>query len=321
MIDQIKILVALFETFDKSGLADFRRFLDINRGVTKWFIAADFCLHDEDRPNNVYAFSILPYDATFSSIKDEIRKAIPRDWKKSKNISQSAIGYLANQRRFHIAFVLPQPPAVFYNGPGSNASCIARESISLSIDQLTSQSNNTEIVRKLRDLLQKSASKSFNVKLLADIYILKDFICFVTLLLARETTVEKVSWLPDRDNMTTWCDGVIFDLGIANLLGAAQHLELQIAHETLSVALPRPDSAENAMWFDELIRLPDYVAGILAAWNLARNEIPSEKAKYMVMAQQFVASAENIMVFKVLYDTEFQSSRLLFNSPPKETTN
>src|SRR5450830_980400 len=111
MIDPIGKLGALFETFDKSGLADFRRFLDANPGVTKWYISADFCLHDKDRPNNVFAFSIIPHDAMFESIKDEIRTAIPKDWKKSKNILPAAVAFLADRRRFHIAFVFPQPPA------------------------------------------------------------------------------------------------------------------------------------------------------------------------------------------------------------------
>ena len=136
--------------------------------------------------------------------------------------------------------------------------------------------------------------------------------CFVTLLLARERSVEIVGWLPDRDKMTTWCEGVIFDLGVENLTGVAAHFGINLPMRALQIALPTPDAGKDAMWFDELIRLPDYVAGILAAWNFETNEIPGDKDKYRVMAQEFSASAENIMVFKVRYDTEFQSSRLVF---------
>lgn len=144
---------------------------------------------------------------------------------------------------------------------------------------------------------------------------LMQLFCFVTLLLARERTVEIVGWLPDRDKMTTWCEGVIFDLGIENLIGVAEHFNITIPADGPLIALPTPDATHDAMWFDELIRLPDYVAGILAAWDFETNEIPGDKDKYRVMAQEFAASAENIMVFKVRYDTTgFQSSRLVFGS-------
>jgi hypothetical protein len=312
MIDLFKKFGALFETFDKSGLADFRRFLNENPGVTKWYIAADFCLHDKDRPNNVFAFSIIPHDVMFESIKDEIRTAIPKDWKKSKNILPTAITFLADRRRFHIAFVFPQPPAVFNNGPGSDPRAIARESISLSVDQLIAKGRSADSVRRLKALRQESMANAFNVELLADVFMLMHLFCFVTLLLARERTVQIVGWLPDRDKMTTWCEGVIFDLAVENLAGVAEHFAVNIPQGGPLIALPTPDAAQNAMWFDELIRLPDYVAGILAAWDFETNEIPGEKDKYRVMAQEFAASAENIMVFKVRYDTGFQSCRLVF---------
>lgn len=63
MIQPTDFLRTLFNTFDQSAINDFRGFLAENPQVTKWQIAADFCLHDKERPNNAFAFTIIPYDA------------------------------------------------------------------------------------------------------------------------------------------------------------------------------------------------------------------------------------------------------------------
>lgn len=312
MFEITKKIEVLFETFDQSGRTAFRDFLEQNPSVTKWHISADFCLHDEDRPNNVFAFSIIPYDAMFDEIKDEIQKSIPRDWKKSKIISPEVIKFLHDKRRFHFAFILPLAPQVFYNGDGSDPLAIARESVSMIVNALIKQDRPGDSLRRLRALKQESQANRFNVELLSDLFLLSDFFCFITLILARERRIEMVGWLPDRDKMTTWCEGVVFDVGVQNLIGLAEHFSIAIPDGGPLIAVPTPDAGKEAMWYDELVRLPDYVAGVLAAWNFETNKIPADRDKYRVMAQDFAAFAENIMVFKVRYDTGFQSGRIVF---------
>lgn len=333
MIEPLKKFDALFETFDKSGISDFRRFLNKNSDVRKWFISADFCLHDKERPNNVFAFSIIPCDKEFDEIKLEITNAIPKDWKKTKIISRDSIDLLSDERIFHIAFVLPKSPKVFGNGPGSDSISVARESVSITVRQLIEKGCSGESLRRLQALKRETSSGSFNVRLLSDLYLLNDLFCFVTLLLAREREIEVVGWLPDRDNMTTWCGGVVFNLGVEHLMGLAEYYGITVPPGGPCIALPTPagdnsvteqesersaiesptrEAKSSGMWFDELVRLPDYVAGILAAWDFKANEIPGEKDKYRVMAQDFAAFAMNVMVFKIRYDESFQSSRITF---------
>lgn len=312
MIEITEKINALFATFDQSGRKVFREFLDRNQLITKWHIASDFCLHDEGRPNNVFAFSLIPYDATLQEIKGEIQKAIPRDWKKSRKIPGETIEFLHDKRRFHFAFVLPRTPQVFSNGEGSDPLAVARQSVSMTVDTLIAQERTGDSLRRLKALKQESKANRFNITLLSDIYLLTDFFCFITLLLARERPIEVVGWLPDRDKMTTWCEGVVFDIGVQNLMGLAEHFRIAVPDGGPRIAVPTPDAGQDAMWYDELVRLPDYMAGMLAAWNFETNEIPADRSKYRVMAEDFAAFAENIMIFKVRYDTAFQTSRIVF---------
>ncbi|WP_142811830.1 hypothetical protein [Tepidiphilus olei] len=313
MIQPTDFLGALFETLDKSAIDDFRAFLAANAGVTKWQIAADYCLHDQSRPNNAFAFSVIPYDDYLDVLKGEIRDALPKDLKKTKSIGEDAAAFLVHPRRFHFGFVFRSPPAVFNNGPGSDPRKIARESLAITVEELTKHGRSKENMRRLKALKQHAQASSFNVGLLADMYVLSYLLCFVTLVLARERPVEIVGWFSDRDKMTTWCDGVIWDFGRENLYGLAEHFNIPIPQDMPVIAVPTPDAEKDAMWFDEFIRLPDYIAGIIAAWNFATNELPGDKSKYLQLAEDVVADARNMAVLNVQWGDFVQCSRMVFS--------
>ena len=109
MMDPRDFVKLLFETYDKSAVVDFREFLKTNVGVKKWQIAADFCLDDKERPNDTFAFTLIPYDAYPDDLISEIRRALPKDLKKTKTISGAASEFLRQDRRFHFAFLFPEP--------------------------------------------------------------------------------------------------------------------------------------------------------------------------------------------------------------------
>ena len=81
------------------------------------------------------------------------------------------------------------------------------------------------------------------------------------------------------------------------------------------IALPNKEAVEgeNVMWFDEYIRLPDYIAGILAAWDISTNQLPEGKEKYIQLAEDVVADSKNMVVLKIRYDDAVQCSRIVFN--------
>ncbi|MGH6635250.1 MAG: hypothetical protein ACRED0_03650 [Gammaproteobacteria bacterium] len=271
MIQPTEFLRVFFDTVDKSAIDAFRNFLAANPHVKKWQIAADFCLHDKERPNNAFTFTIIPYDAYPDLLVAEIRGALPKDLKKTKNIERDAAAFLAHPRRFHFGFVMQNAPAVSNNGPGSDPLQVAREILKITVDSMVQQRRSKENVGRLKKLKQEAQAKNFNVELLADLYMLSHLFCFVTLLLARECSVELIGWFSDCDSMTTWCDGMVWDIGRENLYGLAQHFTVPMLPGMPVIAVPTPNAGANAMWFDEFIRLPDYIAGILCARGQGRS--------------------------------------------------
>lgn len=316
-----EFLNCLFSTFDQSAIIDFQAFLKNNPGVTKWQLAADFCLHDTDRPNNVFAFTLIPYDDYLSNINSEISSAIPKDIKRTTEIKEECLAFLRDTRRYHFGFVLKGSPKFFYNGDGSCPLAIARESLDLLLKHLEVIGRSKENTRKIKLLIQAAKANKFNVELLTDLMILISFFCFITLLLARERQVDVMGWFPDRDSMTTWCDGVIWDISNETLAGLSEYFNINLPFDKPIIGIPNPDDKVSAMWFDEFVRLPDYIAGILSAWDLENNKLPGDRSKFIQLAEGVLAKASNIAVIKVRYDDIIACSRILFNPEVSEVSN
>lgn len=177
--------------------------------MKKWHIAADFCLHDKNRPNDVFALTVIPFDDYHHNIKAEIKTALPKDFKKTRDISARSIAFLIDPRRFHFAFILDAPWAMFTDGPASDLRAVARKCLKLTLAAMEKQGRSEEDVAKIKALIQKSLAKKFNVELLADMFLFAYLLCFVTLALARDNDVEVVGWLSDRDkndNVVRWRD-------------------------------------------------------------------------------------------------------------------
>src|SRR5271165_2846905 len=134
MLSPIELARCFFDTFDKSSVALFRRYLAKNPAITKWMIAADFSLHEPSRPLDCMAFTIVPYDAEFHEIGSDVAAALPKDLKKSRDLSPGGAAWLRDTRRLHVVITMKKERLIFYNGTGSDARLVAREHIGKTIE-------------------------------------------------------------------------------------------------------------------------------------------------------------------------------------------
>ncbi|EYC52733.1 hypothetical protein AZ34_00375 [Hylemonella gracilis str. Niagara R] len=311
MIPLPDVFRCLFQTFDGSAVKEFRKFLSSQSVIKKWLITADFCVRDNEKSNSAFAFTVVPYDAYLAEMQEEIRQALPKDIKKTKEISQCGLDLLVNPRRFHFAFIFDHPPDLF-SAPNRDARLeVARNSLQQAIDQLAEIERPADQLKRLKRLKQQSLAKGFNVNLLSDLTLLGLLFSFVTLVLQRERENELIGWFPDRDNMTTWEDGVVWDIALESLAGLGEKFSIAMPSRPICVGAP-PEGDVEALWFDDLVRLPDYIAGLFASWNFEKNLI-DVKPKYKQLATGVAAVATNLAVFKLRYDAAFQASRLVFS--------
>jgi hypothetical protein len=169
---------------------------------------------------------------------------------------------------------------------------------------------SAETIQRLHALRQASLANSFNVELLTDFLLLSWFYPFVSILLARERRINVLGWFSDRDKMTTWSDGVVWDFACETLHGLAERYGISLPNGCPIIGVP---NEEKKMWFDEFVRVSDYIAGLLAAWNFASNEIPAASDKYIRLATDVFADSRNISVIRIDFDEEgtFQCGRLV----------
>ena len=273
-------------------------YLSANPGITKWMISADFALHDPRRPVDCMAFTLIPYDALPDDIHKDVKDALPKDLKKSKELTDDGVAWLRNRRRFHVIVGLNKDRTLFYNDQKTDALTVARGHVDLSLSALN-RANEPEMLARFRKLKQATAANAFNVGLLTDIYILGTLFASLTVAIGRDRSSEIIGWFPDRDNMTNWCDGIWRDYASGNSHGLCRDLDIDMSHTKLVVGAPDRSGGKEVMWFDYLVRSADWFAGALAAWDREQNQLPTEHRKYMQLIEDVISDADNIVCFNL----------------------
>lgn len=286
----------LTETWDQASRTLFRDFLAANPGVTRWIISSDYCLRDNTRPNDCFAFSIIPFEDNLSDIQARIRAALPKDIKNTRYLPQAAVDLLTDPRTFHLVIVVPKDRDVFNNGPGSDPLEISRDVARLTLEAARDMERGDNTIRPLKKMVQESRAKRFKFERYGDLLLLGFFFPFVSLLINRERKAEALGWMSDRDNMTTWGDGVIWNNATESFRGLGERLGIGVDGTRVEIAVPASQS--GPMWHDEMIRPPDFLAGTMAAWNTTTDEFPPGR-KSLVFEQvrdHVFASARNAVV-------------------------
>jgi hypothetical protein len=96
------------QCWDKSSQQLFQAFLAANQNVDRWIITSDYCLRDNTRANDCYAFSIVPYEHDLTAKLARIKAALPRDIKRTRYLVQAGVDLLTDTKVFHIVILVPK---------------------------------------------------------------------------------------------------------------------------------------------------------------------------------------------------------------------
>jgi hypothetical protein len=141
---------------------------------------------------------------------------------------------------------------------------------------------------------------------------------FCTLIVAKERNIEVVGWFPDRDSITEAYDRIANSMFAVNFSAFCQQRQIDHRNIRTVVGLPQVDSeAPNKMWYDELIRIPDFFAGGLAAWDYKKNLVPG-RMKYVDLVRGVVSDNPFLVVLLLMpaTDGKLGVSRLLTSTRP-----
>ena len=212
---------------------------------------------------------------------------------------------------------MKQDRSLYNNKVGAEPRTVVRESLALLLPKLIEMERGDDQIRRFKAVMQKAKANSFNVGLFTDLTLLALYLAIITVLLCRERKPKVVGWFCDRDNMTNFNHGIVWDYAMENFQGIAELFQVDVNDLKPVIAVPDRSSGEEVMWYDHYIRAADWLAGALAAWDRSGNLVPTEHDKYLKLIEDVVADSQNIIVLPVhLDEAGVRISRLIIGRQP-----
>jgi hypothetical protein len=160
--------------------------------------------------------------------------------------------------------------------------------------------NQGQVIEAFKQLRERANANNFSAQLMSTMMIATVLAAFCAIILAQERKIEIVGWFPDRDNITTAYDQVAHHLFSVNFSAFCQrHGIADWRSIKTTIGLPKPDPLKpRQSWYDELVRIPDFIAGPLAAWNVTGRE------KYVDILRDAVADNPYVIALLLVETNE-----------------
>lgn len=277
----------LVATFCQSAIKEFRAFLAKHALISKWTIATDYVIGDPQAAHDAYACTLFPYDTDLEVLKAEIARLVPKDFKKTKTIAPKLHEFFQSGATFTICLLTPKKYKI-----AGDIDAIRRgldQTLSMMRDWHDAE-NQSQVRKAFEQLREQANANNFSAQLMSTMMIATVLAAFCAIILAQERKIEIVGWFPDRDNITTAYDRVAHHMFGVNFSAFCQRRGIADWRSIKTVVgLPEPDPAKpNQSWYDELVRVPDFLAGPLAAWNFKDNLVTGRQ-KYVDILKHAVA--------------------------------
>lgn len=314
-IDFIKTLKQhLDETLSKTVSDNWMKYLQFApmlRNATSWMIFSDYCIGDKKKHNDSISFVICP-TTNIELLSSEINKFIPNDIKNTRDIKNQALNYLKFPYYFSINFAIDDIKS--YSNlyvPNNDKKALYRD-VEFMYNNLNSVVEKTDFQKsfskKIKMLREKIKSNNFKTYNYCKILIVAFLASYVALFVTTHTKVKELLWLSDRGMIFDFLDGLCFDM------------YNQIYHNLLletSILIPKPNpfgiankaKDEKSLWYNSLIKLPDYYAGTIASWDLNTNNADDDK--HVKVIENVFVDNPNFNLIKInLKDMLLQSGRV-----------
>ena len=287
------------DSFQKSGLKSLIRFL--NRiDCKKWNIFSDYAFKGKE--NDTITFSIVPYIFEFDEFKKVMNEFAPTDLKHARRVNGKFLGFLRNMPIMHISIVLSKKRKLDF----SNEKKFLLHKTKAMIAQLihwcetTPEAKDTYVkqIKNFQSLEVELNKNSPNLSVIRDIEIIATLVSYLICEMSMVKELEIVGWFSDRDTILSYMKGrienpIVFDLISIYTFGLS---EKQGIAKRPSLAFGIPEES-GVMWYDELNRLPDYIAGAIADYNIENNTVSKQKIQDII--EGAIATNANILCYKL----------------------
>lgn len=277
-----------------------------------WTVASDYCIGGENKQNDVFSFVIIANHDKAASICEYIAAVAPRDLKNVKEVPVGLIQYLTCPMpiTFSVSFVIDRPSKLLrdYLRAEDMASFIpdvcewvSQIQTNTPVSKSIAPDYFDEVLKRLKLFENDLARKQPNERLARQIHLASAFAATIFFLITGATQAGYLRWISDRDKLIEHHETVVYDLAYLYFLlmwsTVSEPIPFSVAPAVLQVPeitfeIPEKTGKHR---FDELIRLPDYLAGALA--DLSLTDMSYSKDKFgTVLRKVFVESPNNWIV-------------------------
>ncbi|MDR2902325.1 MAG: hypothetical protein LBU87_04375 [Lactobacillales bacterium] len=269
-----------------------------------WGIVSDYCIDVKDEENNVkgndvFVYAIFPRIKSEAELCAEVQNEIKKDLKRTKNVKESILNYLKENPLFFINAFVVSNRNLFLNIGAKDEKEAHKKMLTTILTSLkpSLSTENYLKLKKLSEILEpnKPVYKSMMINAI--------FAAFMTRLIASKTNAESVKWYSDRDGMMEYCNGVIrpfYDMNVNYLLykrSIRQNIKYDIEKYKVT------HEKKTHLPYDPIVRIPDYIAGTLAFYNLDENLLKT--GKRMNIVESVILGHPRMYVSRIMMEKEY----------------
>ena len=306
-----EIIDTFLKVLDKKEGINFKKFLSKFPENSAWYLISDYCIDSPDKYNDVLTFSLLCNYDKYENIQELINSLASRDLKKTRDIDSGFLQYINSPFFYHFSLVIPKKEKLL-------AKLFKKVPIDKMMEWMYSVYENTKEVEishrnfcieaqtRIKLVQREIQRQGYNKKLIRQILLTSSLGASIMYLLQKYSLPEKIAWISDRDAIIDKFDGFVFD-------NMYFWYEVAVSDKTFEkvnteIIFVEPEKV-GLNYFDELIRIPDYIAGALASYDIENKENLMEiKDKYKLMFMDVFSNPMNQATIKVQSSDEMSLS-------------
>jgi hypothetical protein len=295
----------LMLTFSQCAIGEFRKFLAMHPMITKWMIASDFVINEPQATHDAYAFTFFPQNAEIEDIKASIAKSLPKDFKNTTTVTSEIKEYFHSGETFTICLLTAKTCRAA--GDIATVRRLIDETLNKVMRNWHNADSQRDVIREFEQLKEKAKANNFKPQLMSTMVIATVLAAFCQIILAQERKIERVGWFPDRDNIMTSYNRIAEAMFAINFSAFCQRHKVDERPIVTLIGRAEPNAANpKQSWYDELVRIPDFLAAALANWHYNKNDKTTKvtgRQKYVDMLQGAVADNPYVIPL-LLVETE-----------------
>ncbi|GEM_PF-894828 len=278
---------------------EFNAFVDAYSSAGKWMLVSDYCFDDPNKANSCMVFSLIPHVADLTELQQVIDAVAPSDIKNSRHENERLVKLINSYPVFNIGVVLEgkirlATDEVEYFLVKSSS---LRKQLAVWKTSTPEAFGNYERLEGKMDMLEsKLKSNGVNKKLLRNTEIVSTMAAYLSAVVTLRGG-ELITWMSDRDSLLTHLkskDGHSLAFDFAHCLHHVICESNRAKPGELMFAVPEQ---QGKMWYDPLVRVPDFICGALADFNMRANT--NTHMKFRPIVRQIFTNGERNLFFKL----------------------